>query len=370
MKLTKSFESTIWTNPNPVLRSRHSCFPFACELDDRTLLASHVVEEAFESVDGTTMISKSTDGGRTWTLQPAAYDKSSYVVPRTDYLKLTHLGEGRLLLFGYEYFRDDPECAIGNPETGGSLDDRIVLLRSQDRGRTWSPPEEIYCRWGRHVEASAPILVLKNGDWVTPIAEFPKWDGHFSIPYSGRLLRSSDEGRTWNDDAVTMSLGDTVSVYEQRVCQLEKSGAIVVISWNEDLKTGKRHTNHYSISRDNGRTFEGPYDTGVLAQASSVLAIGGDRLLALHAKRRDTDRPGIYAFIVNLENGIWDVESEAAIWEPAAPVVRDPKMAEIFAFLKFGQPGAIKLSDGDILTTHWCIENGQGRTVAMRFKLE
>jgi hypothetical protein len=339
-------------------------------MDDKTLLASHVVEEAFESVDGTTRISKSEDGGRTWTLLPVAYDKSGVTVPTTDYMKVTSLGKGNLVLFGYEYFRDNPELTIGNPENGGLLDDRILLLRSADKGKSWSRPEEITCRWGGHVEASAPILVLQNGDWVSPVAEFPKWDGSYTVPYSGRLLHSSDQGKTWDDNAVTMMLGDTIAVYEQRICQLEKSGKIIVIAWNEDLKTGERLTNHYSVSSDNGKTFEGPFDTGILAQASSVCAIGGDRLLALHAKRRDTDRPGVYACIVNLGNGKWEIESETMLWEPSFPIVKDTKMAEIFSFLKFGQPGAIRLSDGGILTTHWCIENGQGRTIAMRFDLE
>ena len=368
MYIRKTFESTIWTNPNPILNSRHSYFPYACELDDGTLLAAHVVAEAFESVNSTTRLSKSADHGRTWILLPPFYDKSTYSVPTSDSLKPTNLGNGNLLLFGYEFFRGDPESTIGNPLTGGLLDARIILLRSSDNGASWTGAEEVPCVWGRHAEASSPILVLKNGDWVSPIAEFSKWDGSYSVPYKGRLLRSSDRGRTWNDDAVTMSVGENVSVYEQRVCQLEKSGDLVAISWNEDLKTGERLNNHYAVSKDNGITFEGPFDTGIRGQASSVCAIGGDRLLALHAKRRDTDKPGIYAYIVNLENGKWVIESEALIWEPAFPIMKTTNMAEIFSFLKFGQPGARLLSDGTILTTHWTIENGQGRTIAMGFE--
>jgi hypothetical protein len=284
-------------------------------------------------------------------------------------MKPSSLGNGNVLLFGYEYFREDPESTIGNPLTGGLVDDRMVLLRSSDNGKTWTTPEEVTCSWGPHVEASAPITVLKNGDWVTPITGFPKWDGTMTGKVCGRLLRSNDQGKTWNDDTVIMTLGENVSIYEQRICQLEKSGNIVGISWNEDMKTGERMNNHYAISRDNGRTFEGPFDTGIRGQASSVCAIGEDRLLALHAKRRDTDRPGIYAYIVNLADGKWDIDSEELIWEPNFPILKDTKMAEIFSFLKFGQPGAILLSDGSILTTHWFVENGQGQTCAMKLDI-
>ena len=48
--------------------------------------------------------------------------------------------------------------------------------------------------------------------------------------------------KTWNDDTVCAFFpGDTVTCYEQRMCQLE-DGTLVVISWNEDMKTGQQVT--------------------------------------------------------------------------------------------------------------------------------
>ena len=86
--------------------------------------------------------------------------------------------------------------------------------------------------------------------------------------------------------------------------------------------------------------------------------------------RKGTDRPGIYAYVVDLTDGRWNIEAESIIWEPDAPIVKDNSMAGVFAFLKFGQPGAIKLSDYSILTTHWTVENGQGKTIAMKFDIK
>ena len=45
------------------------------------------------------------------------------------------------------------------------------------------------------------------------------------------------------------------------------------------------------------------------------------------------------------------------------------RMAEIFSFIKFGQPGAILLSDGDVLMSHWFADAGEYKTVATRIKL-
>ena len=106
-----------------------------------------------------------------------------------------------------------------------------------------------------------------------------------------------------------------------------------------------------------------------MGQASSVCAIGGERLLALHAIRRDTDRPGIYGYIVDLSDGEWKIIDTAVLWEPKMPVLRDEKMAEIFSFLKFGQPGAILLPDGDVMMSHWYAEDGRYKTVATRIQI-
>ena len=138
---------------------------------------------------------------------------------------------------------------------------------------------------------------------------------------------------------------------------------------NENVATGERCENHYTVSVDNGKTWSKPQSTGIMGQASSVCAIGGEKLLALHAVRRDTDRPGIYACIVDLSDGEWNIVEKTVVWEPQTPMVKDKNMAEIFSFLKFGQPGAILLEDGDVLMLHWCAEQGQYKTVATRIGL-
>ena len=185
----------------------------------------------------------------------------------------------------------------------------------------------------------------------------------------GRALISHDEGKTWSDSAVCMDFGDrAVTCYEQRMCCLA-SGTLVNIGWNEDTVTGERLHNHFTASFDGGRTWTAPEDTGMGGQASSVCALGGERFLALHAVRRDTERPGIYATVVDFSKRTWNVIEQKLLWTPSFPMTKDTKMAEIFAFLKFGQPGAILLSDGDIMMSHWYAENGQYKTIATRIRL-
>lgn len=361
--------SIIYENPLPQLRSRQSVFPCLCTLENGDILAAHSVGEAFESIDAATHLSLSRDGGATFTLLGPMFSEGQGLARHSESCKLTRLRDGRLAALGYAFGRSDPSRPIGNPKTGGLLDDRIFLSFSSDNGATWSAWLLISCAWGPHAEASAPLYELQSGAWVTPITGFPAWDGVRAGRNCGRLLRSDDRGATWSDDAVCMAFpGDAVTCYEQRLCQLE-SGRLVCIGWNENLETGERLENHYTVSDDDGRTFCEPRSTGVRGQAASICALGGERLLALHAVRRDTDRPGIYAYIVDCTRG-WEIRSECLLWAPAAPAAKDRNMIDIFSHLHFGQPSAIPYGPGRALCCHWYREDGQYKTMATLLALD
>lgn len=363
------FSSVIFENPLPQLRSLGSAFPGMCLLPDGKILAAHQMGEAFESVDGTTCISISEDGGKSWSKPQKAFDKKSESVPLTDCSKPTLLPDGRVMLFGYQFFRHDPELPLGNPETGGLLPDEIFYSISEVGGKTWSDRVSVDCAWHNSVEASAPITVLKDGSWASPITGFPKWDGTSAGRNCGRLIRSYDGGKTWNDDVVCTAFeGDEVTCYEQRMCQTD-DGTIAVISWNENIRTGERMNNHITLSTDNGKTFSAPIDTGIRGQATSILALGGTKVMTIHAIRRDTDEPGIYAAVSDIADGKFRLISIEKIWAPNTPMIKNTKVAEIFSFLKFGQPSAIKLSDTTFLMCHWTYEDGVYKTLATKFEL-
>ena len=360
--------SYIYENPLPQLYPMNSAFPNVVELPDGRLLAAHQMGVAFESVEGATHICESTDGGKTWSKPWRAFPVEQGR-PISECAKLTLLPDGRLLLLGYAFYRDNPELALANAQTGGLLDNFVFWAESTDGGKTWSEKRQIPNAWEGHTEASAPIYVLQDGSWATPLAGFPDWEGNKASKDCGRLVRSYDQGKTWNDDTICMEFpGNTVLCYEQRMCQLE-DGTLVVVAWNEDTATGERLHNHISISTDNGKTFSAPIDTGIQGQSTGIVALDGTKIMTMHAVRRDTDEPGVYACIADVAGGEYKLLSKERIWKPNTPMTRNTTFAEIFAFIKFGQPGVVRLSDGSIMMTLWICEEGCYKTWAAKYEL-
>lgn len=363
------YSGTIYENPLPQLRARQSMFPGICRLTDGKILALHHMGQAFEAADATTFASISEDNGKTWGAPIRLFDKESEQIPLSDGCKPTQLPDGRIIAIGYQFERPDPDLPVGNPETGGLLPDEVFYTISNDGGETWSERIAIPTAWQNSTEASAPIVALNDGSLATPITGFPRWDGSSAGKNCGRVLRSYDGGKTWNDDVIcTEFAGDKVTCYEQRMCQLE-DGSIIVISWNENTETGERMNNHVTISYDNGKTFSKPIDTGIKGQASSVLALDGDKFLTIHAIRRDTDEPGVYFCIASIKDGKFIPEKFERVWAPNSPILKSKHMAEIFAFMKFGQPGAVRLPDGKILLAHWVCEDGLYKTITNCYEL-
>ena len=370
MKLKKIGEGIIYGSNNPKEGDRSSYMPYFCELDDKTLLCSTSLGSKFDAPDSRTYILRSTDGGKTFSVpENPAFDASGEEYPVSPSMKVTNAGGDHLVAIGYGFVRNHGDQGPANIETNGLLDCPVFFAESFDGGRSFSPVRRVNTSWGYHAEASGPILILPNGDYITPIAAMQNWEGKFTAPMCGRLLRSADGGKTWSDDVVIMDFGPDTTCWEQRIAVTE-TGKIIDIAWVENLKTGELHNNHVAISTDGGKSFGPAIDTGIHGQASGICAIGGDLVLSLHSMRRYVDRYGVEACIADISEGKWDVKYTEYIWEPGFAIGKTGNNLGVFSMLNFGQPSAVKLSDGTILYTQWLKENDVCRTIWQRFELE
>jgi sialidase-1 len=352
----------IYENPRPHVHSRHGYFPAVVQLPSGELLATHMIAEAFEAPNGTTWISRSRDRGRTWHLAARPlYDKSCVGFETTDALKATVLRDGSLVAIGYRFHRHDLESPIAIPETGGILPGDDIVAFSSDGGHTWSTPEIIARGRPELLEISGPCIELRSGELLAVAAMYPLPDGSTPSGCLGIVLRSSDRGRTWpHQDVFYRHPSLAITPYEPRVVEMP-DGRLVAMVWAYDGARGEHYNNQVVASHDGGDTWSAPGDTGHPGQASSLTPFGGNLLLTIHAQRGAD--PGIWVRLIDFEGDRWTMLAESAIYGSAfgPQTVAGQKSAEMFRSLRFGQPSLLVLGGGEVLATHWCVEDGQGK---------
>ena len=360
-------EHIVYDNPKPNLFSRHGCFPGLVQLASGELICLFVLAEAFDAANGTTHITRSSDLGKTWKLQGKLYDKTVVGFLTNDAMKATLLRDGTLVAAGYRFHRLDPEGAIADEKTGGVLPGDDLVAFSSDEARTWTVPVVIPRRRPELYEISGPCIQLRSGDLLAVAGFMPLPNGTFPSGNQGIILRSGDGGKTW-DDTVTCFRAGNVAAWESRVCEMQP-GRVVAILWSYDFTTQNHLPNHVVVSHDDGRTWGEPINTGIMAQASSLLWIKGNLLLSIHAHR--AENPGLYVRLVDFTDDKWKVLHEKIIWgrQIGQQTKHGQSLEKMFTSIRFGQPSLVRLNNREILATHWSIEGGQGRIRTHRLRL-
>lgn len=357
----------IYENPAPQIRARHAYFPGLVELPSGDLLGVFVLAEAMDAANATTVVSRSTDQGRTWHLEGPIFKKAPDRQFESDYLKATDLRDGPIIATGYRFHRTDPDQWIANQETDGIRPGDNLVSFSQNEGRTWSNPKVIPTNRPELVETSGPAIELHNGTILVAGSLFPMWDGTHPSGHVGVLLRSQDQGTTWDDERTFFH--DPSGHYmpsEPRLCEMQ-DGRVVALTWTTDHVAGKNLPNHVTVSHDAGENWSDMIDTGIAAQASNLIYLGGDLLLTIHAHREG--KVGLLVRIVNFANDQWETLEEATIWDRtiSSDVTKYSRMA---LDLKFGQPSLLRLHNDDLLATHWAVQDGQSRILTHRLRVE
>ena len=362
-------EHVIYENPIPHVRSRHGYFPGVVQLSSGELLALFPIGEAFESADMTTHVSRSSDRGQTWQLQGPLYDKSVDTVPTCDFLKPQILRDGTLIALGYCFYRHDPELPIAIPETDGILPGDEIVSFSSDDGRHWTVPQVFPRSTPELLEIPNRSLQLRSGDIVATAGLFKTPEGTNPSGQFGVLLRSTDQGKTWDDRVHFFETPTkTIAAYESHICEMQ-DGRLVTICWAYDAAAQKDIPNQVTVSHDNGHTWSDPIDTGHMAQSSSLLWLGGERLMSIQCHRGD--EVGLFVRVIDFTNDQWKVVEEKNIWGASArqQTQAGQKFYELAKAIRFGQPSLLQLDPGEFLAIHWAVVNGQGKILSHRLRL-
>ena len=327
--------------------TRDSAFPQAIQLPDGEVLCSFSVGGG-QYVHGGTEFARSHDGGRTWSppeqILPATIDP-----PTASALKLSRSADGQTIFaYGTRYLADQIDRFGDRP--GES-----VYCMSRDGGRTWTKPFVVPMP-DCPIEVSHSLCCLASGRLLAPGAILADKQ---RLGEEVFVVISDDGGKTWPmRRTVFKDPSGGLGYWEQKLIELAPR-KILAIGWTVTLGDYRDQCNSFSLSCDDGMTWSVPRSTGIRGQTMSALVLDPQHLLVLYNRRYG--RQGVVMARVRISDTSWTVLEDDLLYDAQAfrdgPESGSTGVDELASF-QFGFPTAIRLQDGAILATHWCVEDG------------
>ncbi|MBI3987326.1 MAG: exo-alpha-sialidase [Lentisphaerae bacterium] len=347
----------IYRNPKPHVHGIHATFPSVGIFPDGEMLATLVLGEAFEAANCHAHLARSRDGGETWQMEGPLYPGTRRRLT-SDACRLTVLPDGEAVAFMVRADRTDhPEEGLANPKTMGFVPTELLMLRSSDRGRTWTKPRKFRPPLeGPSFELCCPMTPLSDGRWILPTSTWPGWNG--DCPNGIRLVAfvSRNKGRTWPATMDVMSDPQSRYFYwESKIVEFPDK-TLMDVAWVYDRTAAKDLPNQYALSRDGGKTWTAPQSTGLSGQTLTPFLLEDSRILSVY---RRMDESGLWANVSHLEGDRWVNDETVSIWGSRVSGLTSTTndMAHNFNVLRFGAPCISRLADGTLFMAFWCYED-------------
>ena len=298
--------------------SRRFCaFTNTTVLSDGRILVAFHCGSAKEAPDENVLLRLSEDGGHTW---EAVYDG---LPPLTvdgklgswHHGRVTELAPGHLLGAFWWLDRSDPRRPMINPETTGTLPNRIFLMDSFDDGRTWSDQREVDTHPFPSVALMGAPLVLADGSIAVVSEAWKTYDDTSYGEHSAILTISRDGGRSFEPSiAVAHDPANRLLFWDERLAVDPANGRLIGMFWTHDRTAGQDRNAHIAWSKaPDGRSWTYPVDAGFAGQIPRPLPLPGGRILCVYIHRH---RPPSLRAILSPDFGrTWDEAGELAFYE-------------------------------------------------------
>lgn len=240
-----SDEGRTWSPPRILFDGPHDDRdPHIAAMRDGSLICSffHYRPVADNKIEIDVCLVESRDGGRTWSAEPRVLAPKLWAVSAP----VRELADGTRLLGVYTA---DDKTAYG------------AVLRSTDGGKTWSEPIAIDQHSGVRLDAETDVLQLPDGTILAALRGDGKVHMHFAT--------SADQGVTWSKVVDSGFMGH--------------SPHLTRLSTGEILLTHRVPATSLHISRDNAKTWQGPFEIDSVGGAyPSTVELKDHTVLAIY----------------------------------------------------------------------------------------
>lgn len=364
------------------LSRRFCAFTNTTVLSDGRILVEFHAGSAKESPDENVLMRLSADDGRTWDamsdgLEPLTVDGR---LGSWHHGRATELAPGHLLGAFWWLDRSDPSRPMINPETTGTLPNRIFLMESYDDGRTWSHQQEVDTRPFPSVALMGAPLVLADGSIAVVSEAWKTYDDTGYGEHSAILSISHDNGHTFERSVVVAhDPANRVLYWDQRLAVDPESGRLVGMFWTHDHVAGQDRNAHIAWSTTpDGTSWSTPADAGFAGQIPRPLILPGGRgrILCVYVHRH---WPPSLRAILSLDFGrTWDAANELIFYEHASGPqagmdVQQRGFADYYADMglwNFGHVEPGLLPDGTIFAAFYAGDSQSLSVRWVRFQLD
>ncbi|MGN6699290.1 MAG: hypothetical protein ACTHMR_14135 [Thermomicrobiales bacterium] len=354
------------------LPARRSCaFTAVTQLRDGTLLVTFRRGSARESPDGHVCVYASADSGATWAERYDGAGKATWDgrPGEEKTLLITELPTGELRGATLWVDRSGPPRPFVNPHTQGLLPMRVGHAVSRDGGRIWGERRALDLSPHPGASPTGPPLLLPEA-LAQPYEHWKDFDDPAPARPAALLRLSLDGGATW-PTFVTVAADPANARYywDQRLAVEPETGRLVAMFWTHDPVAGRDLDVHIAWGTPDGRQWSVPHDTGLPGQHCQPIPLGGGRLVAVYARRRNP--PGIHAILSHDFGATWGQASDVAVYESGVGTEAGASGTRAIGDYwddmvawRFGHPRGVLLPSGEVFVVYYA---GDDTTQSVRW---
>lgn len=330
------------------------------------IVCTFIAQSVLGSNDFKPMIARSRDGGETWSeptlIWPELADRFSL------FGSVSAAPSGELLFYGTQTLIDKPGESFWSEETQGLKANTLFWASSPDGGVTWSQPSPIPMPIPGSAEAPGAMSVLRGGGWVCCYSPYPTFDPAYKVETDRIMfLRSDNRGETWSH-SIMLKFAEPDSVGAEAWVVELSDGCLLGAGWH--VRKNAAPPDAYAVSRDGGATWSATRSTGIFGQSIALAPLEGGKAIFLYNQRKSQET-GVWMALVKPTADDFGVQENQRIWSAAKPSqvagLTDHANWTQFAF---GEPAALVLPNNEVLITLWAAQRPGGDIVYVKLRLE